>query len=57
MGPGIIKSNRLPLCGGDAVTENLKAKVMEIVKRNQERFSSLQTTSRNNNASDGYLSA
>lgn len=42
-----VKANRRPLLGGDYINKTLKLKVLEIVRRNKERMSSLEVTSRN----------
>ena len=42
-----MKSKRRPLLGGLYVNKALKMKVIDLVKRNKERLSSLESTSRN----------
>lgn len=44
-----IKSNRRPLCGGDLMTDGLKVKILEVIRRNQQRNNSISVTSRNAN--------
>ena len=46
-----VKSVRKPICGGDVVTQNLKKKVIEIVRRNKLR--AFESQSRNNGGSEG----
>jgi hypothetical protein len=41
-----IKSVRKPLCGGDLMTDGLKVKILEVIRRNQQRNSSLIIASR-----------
>jgi hypothetical protein len=41
-----IKSVRKPLCGGDLMTDGLKVKILEVIRRNQQRNSSLTIASR-----------
>lgn len=47
----IVQSNRKPICGGDVVTQNLRHKVMEIVRRNKLR----QYNSESRNIQGGAL--
>jgi hypothetical protein len=41
-----IKSVRKPLCGGDLMTDGLKVKILEVIRRNQQRNTSLTIASR-----------